>query len=64
MQNLKALTDKITLAETRKSKDVVISISDARLIKDELITLLLALQHSQKNALNTDSIEIKGGSFK
>lgn len=60
--------DKMSVVESRQNKDVVLTISDARGLRDD-ITRLLANLHElniKNPSSDTDIIqmEIKGGSFK
>jgi hypothetical protein len=41
MTQIKKLVDRITLAEGRQSKDVVIPLQDAKELRDELLSILL-----------------------
>lgn len=66
MINIKKFIDKVSIIENRNGKEVVIPISEARSLKDELSKLLLDM-HSQNapQKTNTDSIKIEfiGGKF-
>lgn len=65
MIHIKRFTDKVSLAESKQSKDIVLSISDARGLRDEITKLLsdAYMAQSDKNE-EVVSIELKGGSFK
>ena len=69
MIHIKRYIDKMALVESKQSKDVVLPISDARGLRDEVSKLLSELhelaQNKKDNATNEIvEIEIKGGSFK
>jgi len=65
----KRFIDKMSMLESKQSRDVVFPISDARGLRDEIAKLLADL-YELKNAKSDDQeneviqIEIKGGSFK
>jgi hypothetical protein len=65
MLHIKKFLDKVSHLESKKAKDLVIPLSDARLLRDEIAKLLADLYQS-----NTDKkseviqVEIKGGNFK
>ena len=68
MLHIKRFIDKISLAESKQSKDVVLPISDARGLRDEVSKLLSDLHEistTNKNTANDEviQIEIKGDSF-
>ena len=64
---IKRYLDKITLAEGKKTNDIVIPIIEARGLRDE-ISKLLADLHSLTNDKKSDEeiikVQITGGSFK
>ena len=53
--------DRISLAEARNSKDVVLTLTDARLLRDEILTMLL----DKKQDKNDEVVEVvvRGGNF-
>lgn len=68
MLNIKRFIDKVSVAEAKQTKDLVLPMSDARGLRDELSKLLSDLYElSQDQTTEKDSeivqIEIKGGSF-
>lgn len=68
MINIKRFIDKVSMAESKRSKDLVMTINDARNLRDELAKLLVD-QHQSNNEKKTQEepiikLEIKGGSFK
>jgi hypothetical protein len=68
MINIKRFIDKISLMESKQNKDVVLPMSEARGLRDELAKLLLDLHQlsSTKEKDDTDviKVEITGGKFK
>lgn len=68
MLHIKRFIDKMAVAESKQTKDLVLPISDARGLRDELSKLLsdlYELSQDQTNAKDSEivQIEIKGGSF-
>ena len=68
MLNIKRFIDKVAVAESKQTKDLVLPMSDARGLRDELSKLLSDLyqmSHDQATAKENEivQIEIKGGSF-
>jgi hypothetical protein len=69
MIHIKRFIDKMSLVESKQSKDVVLPISDARGLRDEVSKLLSdlhELSQTDKSNVNDEviQVEIKGGSFK
>ena len=69
MIHIKRFIDKMSLVESKQSKDVVLPISDARGLRDEVTKLLSDLHELSQTDKRTATdevmqIEIKGGSFK
>lgn len=67
MIHIKRFIDKVSIIESRQGKDVVIPVSDARGLRDEISKLLSDLYELKKEESNKQEIievEIKGGSFK
>lgn len=69
MINIKRFIDKISLMESKQNKDVVLPMSEARGLRDELAKLLLDLhQLSSTSTKEKDTdvikVEITGGAFK
>ena len=56
----------MTLGETKRNNNVVLSIDQARGLKDELVMLLSDLHElkKEKNNEETVDVQVKGGSFK
>lgn len=68
MLHIKRFIDKVAVAESKQTKDLVLPIADARGLRDELSKLLsdlYELSQDQSNSKDSDivQIEIKGGSF-
>lgn len=68
MLHIKRFIDKVAVAESKQTKDLVLPLSDARGLRDELSKLLSDLYElSQSQSDSKDSeiiqVEIKGGSF-
>ena len=70
MINIKRFIDKISLMESKQNKDVVLPMSEARGLRDELAKLLLDLHQlsststKEKDDNNVIKVEITGGKFK
>lgn len=63
--NLKQFIDKVSAHEAKKQSTVVLSIQDARTLRDELAKLLIDYTKlSQKTDNEVIQVEISGGSFK
>lgn len=67
MIHIKRFIDKMTYLEGKNSRDIVLPISDAKGLRDDIAKLLLDL-HDSKKIDNKDTdvikIDVKGGSFK
>lgn len=62
MNNIKKFIDRVSYLESRGSKDFVITMADARLVRDELSKLLLdVVNNNEKNEIV--KIEVNGGKF-
>jgi len=66
MVHLKRFIEKVTYAESRKTKDVLLPIDEARGLKDDIVKLLADFYVLQKEDKNEEviSVTVKGGSFK
>lgn len=60
MNSIVKFIDRVTLAETRGGKDLVLSISDARSLRDEIAKLLLNLHNSSNDREKSTTIEFVG----
>ena len=66
MLHIKRFIDKVSMMETRQGKDVVIPISEARILRDELSKLIIdnyELSHNKVVAEPVFQIELNGGRF-
>jgi len=48
MSQIKKFMERISLAEARSSKDVSMTLNDAKLLRDEIMTMLLDKKSSNK----------------
>lgn len=67
MIHIKKFIEKVSLIESRNNKDVVLPISDARGLRDELTKLLADLYDMNKNKKQEEPVTqvvMRGGSFK
>jgi hypothetical protein len=58
--------DKMTVADSKQNKDLVLPMTDARGLRDDIARLLLDLHElsTNKNQDEVIQVEVKGGSFK
>jgi hypothetical protein len=68
MLNIKRFIDKVAVAESKQTKDLVLPMADARGLRDEISKLLsdlYILSQDQNIAKESEivQVEIKGGSF-
>ena len=68
MLHIKRFIDKMAVAEAKQTKDLVLPMSDARGLRDELsklLTDLYEMSEGQNSSKESEilQIEIKGGSF-
>lgn len=65
MMHIKRFLDKMTVAESKKTKDIVIPIEEARGLRDDVAKLLTDLYEIEKTKPEpVIKLQIKGGSFK
>ena len=67
MLHIKRFVDKVSHLESKKTKDVVIPIAEARGLRDEIAKLLVDLNELQSKDAKKDEIiriEVQGGTFK
>lgn len=65
MIHIRRFLDKMSVAESKKTKDIVIPIDDARGLRDELAKLLSDLYEREKTKPEpVIEVQVKGGSFK
>ena len=66
MIHIKRFIDRVASIESRQSKDVVIPLSDARGLRDELAKLLIdhyEVTEGKKNTSEVIQVELVGGKF-
>ena len=66
MIHIKRFIDKVSYTESKQSKDLILPMTDARGLRDELAKLLADLHGNTSQATtNDDTIEVKivGGKF-
>lgn len=67
MINIKRFIEKVSYTEGRQGKDVVIPISEARILRDELANILADLHEKSKQDNRTSDqviqVEVTGGKF-
>lgn len=67
MIHVKKFIDRVSLTESKQGKDFVMTMADARGLRDELSKLLVDLYQVAKSTQKEEQVmkvEIKGGSFK
>lgn len=69
MIQIKRFMDKVSLMESRQSKDVVIPMTEARILRDEIAKLLSDLyefstKSNEEKSNEVIEVQVKGGSFK
>lgn len=63
--NIKQFVDKVSLAESRKTKDLVIPMTEARLLRDDLTKLLVDYYTLTENKPEeVIYVTLDGGTFK
>jgi hypothetical protein len=64
MINIKKYIDRVSASESRGGRDIVMSMEDARQLRDEIARLLLDLQAAHRaTASNELSLEFVGGKW-
>lgn len=66
MLHIKRFIDKVSMMESRQGKDVVIPISEARILRDELSKLIIDNYELSQNKVVAEpvfQIELNGGRF-
>ena len=63
MSQIKKFIDKIIYAEARQSKDIIMSVSDAKELRDEVMKLLIDGQSSNKDQKETIEVVMKGSKW-
>ncbi len=66
MMHINRFMDKMTVADSKQNKDLVLPMTDARGLRDDIARLLLDLHELSKNKNQNEviQVEVKGGSFK
>lgn len=65
MNQIKKFIDKVSASESKRSQTVILTLEEARFLRDELAKLLLDLQIQRKEAPEpTFDVVVTGGSFK
>jgi 5-bromo-4-chloroindolyl phosphate hydrolysis protein len=67
MIHIKRFLDKVSHMDSKRSKDLVLPMSEARVLRDEIAKLLAdlhELNNTDKNKEEVIKVEIKGGGFK
>lgn len=65
-QHINRFIDRIRAAESRQQRDLLLSITEARDLRDDITRLLLILQEAAKPQVNSEEItevQITGGKF-
>lgn len=64
MINVKKFVDRVSAQESKGARDVVLSISEARMLKDEIVKLLAdKLVEAEILANMPVTVEVKGGKW-
>jgi hypothetical protein len=67
MIHIKRFLDKVSHMDSKRSKDFVLPMSEARVLRDEIAKLLAdlhELNNTDKNKEEVIKVEIRGGGFK
>jgi hypothetical protein len=67
MIHVKNFIEKVSLLESKRTKDLVMPMTDARGLRDEIASILIDLQEYNSKCKSDDQVlqvEIKGGTFK
>lgn len=65
MSQIKKFIDKVTSADVKKQNTVVLSIDEARFLRDEVAKLLMDLHEAEKEMPEpTIDVVVTGGTFK
>ena len=66
MLHIKDFVNKVSLGESKASTNVVLTIDNARGLRDDMVMLLADLHELQKEKDNEETIDVqvKGGNFK
>jgi len=66
MMHINRFMDRMTVADSKQNKDLVLPMTDARGLRDDIARLLSDLYELSKNKNQNEviQVEVKGGSFK
>jgi thymidine kinase len=65
MSQIKKFIDRVTAADSKKMGTVVLTMDEARFLRDDLAKLLLDLHDVEKEVIEpTVEVVVKGGTFK
>ena len=64
MIQIKKFIDKVSLMESRQNKDLIMTMADARGLRDELAKILADLHNAPKPEEPVIKVEFTGGTFK
>ena len=66
MMHINRFMDKMTVADSKQNKDLVLPMTDARGLRDDIARLLSDLYELSKNKNQNEviQVEVKGGSFR
>jgi hypothetical protein len=62
--HIQRFVDKVSIADSKQNKDFVMSMTDARGLRDEIAKLLIELHDKPPAEEPVIQIEVKGGKFK
>lgn len=64
MLYIKKFVDKISYLESKQGKDLVLPLSEARMLRDELVKILIDYAKISEQTEKVIEVKVKGGSFK
>lgn len=65
MNQIKKFIDKVSNADTRQAKTIILTIEESRQLRDELAKLLVDLQNIEKETTDpVFEVVVSGGKFK
>jgi 5-bromo-4-chloroindolyl phosphate hydrolysis protein len=64
MLYIKKFIDKLSYLESKQSKDLVMPLSEARLLRDELMKIIIDYAKLNDQTEKVIEVKVKGGSFK
>jgi hypothetical protein len=62
MTNIKKFIDRVAIADGKQSREVSMLLSDAKLLRDEIMKLII--DNQQKNSSEVVEVVMQGGKFK